>query len=217
MTRWGPADDEEPQEVVARVAGRSDAQRRMLERALHDGVHQHLTLLSVRLAMLRELTGEGEAGALADEIRSDLNHALEDLRILAHEIYPSVLEHGGLAIALGRTADRMTPPARVDIDDRRYAAAIEAIVYFCCLEAMDNASRHAGAGAQVTVRAAEEGGELVFAVSDDGLGFDPSTVDDDGGLQHVADRLDAVGGMLEVESAPGQGTVVRGTVSLVWT
>jgi signal transduction histidine kinase len=96
----------------------------------------------------------------------------------------------------------------------RYPADLEAAAYFCCLEALQNAGKHAGAGATVTIRVREEAGGLLFDVADDGPGFDTTTKGLGQGFVNMADRVGAIGGRLRVESQPGEGTTISGTIPL---
>jgi signal transduction histidine kinase len=140
--------------------------------------------------------------------------AVAELRNLAHGIYPPLLRDAGLAAALRAAADRSPVAVRV-VDDRPERAArapepVEVAVYFCCLEALQNAVKHAP-GARVTIGLAADGG-LSFTVADDGPGFDPTTAARGAGLQNMADRLGAVGGTLSIRSTPGEGTEIGGRV-----
>ena len=207
--------DEELRESRARVVAASDAARQKVERDLHDGAQQHLVLLNLKLAQA-EKRAETDPQAAAEMIRrakADLARALEELRDLAHGIYPSVLTEDGLPEALREAAARSAIPASVECDGAgRYASELEAAVYFCCLEALQNAAKYAGAEARVAVRLAENERGLHFEVADDGAGFDPVAAASSAGVQNMRDRIGALGGTLEIESAPGAGTRVAGTV-----
>jgi signal transduction histidine kinase len=150
-----------------------------------------------------------------DEAIQELNHALAELRDLAHGIYPAVLESDGLPGALRAAAERSSMPVTVETDGvGRYAQELEAAVYFCCLEALQNAAKHAGDGAKVSVRLSQVDGQVQFDVSDDGRGYDAAAVSPSAGLQNMADRIGALGGELQIESVPGAGTTVRGAVPI---
>jgi len=201
----------------ARIASASDARRRRAERELHDGVQQHLALIGLKLALLKDLIGRDPDGAqeMCDELNQSLQAAMQELRTLAYWIYPAVLENEGLAAALRDAAERIAIPTRFELDgSSRYARDVEAAVYFCCLEGLQNAAKHAGERAQVTIAMADAEGNLVFEVSDDGAGFEPSADEIRAGLQQVTDRVEALGGELCVISAPGQGTRIRGRIAL---
>jgi signal transduction histidine kinase len=201
----------------ARIVAAADAERRRIERDLHDGAQQRLVALSAKLRLARELAADdaAEARAVLDELGTDIELAIEELRELAHGIYPPLLVEGGLADALTAAATRAALPATVELHaDGRYPLEIEAAVYFCCTEALQNAAKHAGADAQATVRVWEEAGGLLFEVADNGTGFDPGRSVRGAGFTNMADRLGAFGGTLGVESTPGAGTAVRGVIPL---
>jgi signal transduction histidine kinase len=140
---------------------------------------------------------------------------VDELRNLAHGIYPPLLMDQGLAAALGSAAQRATIPTRVEAGSLgRYPSEIEAAAYFCCLEALQNAMKHAGPEATVVVRVWEEGGALSFAVTDDGAGLDPAVKATGTGFVNMRDRLGAIGGSLRIESSPGAGTSVLGILPL---
>jgi signal transduction histidine kinase len=146
------------------------------------------------------------------QIEEETQGALEDLRDLARGIYPPLLADKGLVAAL--EAQSRKAPIRVSVAAEgvgRYPAEIEATIYFCTLEALQNVAKYAEADT-TTVSVSQANGTLRFAVEDDGRGFDPSGVSSGSGLQGMADRLAAVGGSLDVESSPGRGTRVAGRV-----
>jgi signal transduction histidine kinase len=151
---------------------------------------------------------------LAD-LEGDATSALEDLRDLARGIYPPVLADRGLAAALEAQARKAPMPVVVEPDGvGRYARDVESAVYFCALEALNNVAKYAGATTTV-VRLAQDRDELTFAVQDDGEGFDTTSTGYGTGMRGMADRLDAIGGTLLVESEPGRGTTVTGRVPAV--
>jgi signal transduction histidine kinase len=199
----------------ARVVAAADAERRRIERNLHDGAQQHLTALAIKLGMVVDLADDDPAlaGELLQEARGDVNNAVRELRDLAHGIYPPLLAESGLPAALAAAARRSTLPATVDAAHvGRYPADVEATVYFCCLEAMQNACKYAGHEAALTLRVREDPGKLTFQVADNGTGFDAKNRGLGAGFLNMADRLGALGGSLQVDSAPRQGTTVSGTV-----
>lgn len=212
--------DRELRQASTRIASASDARRRKAERDMHDGVQQHLALVGLKLSILRGLINDNPAAAeeLCGELAENLQGALRELRTLAHWIYPAVLENEGLVAALRDDADRVAIATRLELGTlRRYPREIEAAAYFCCLEALRNAAQHAGAGAEAVIRVAEEQGALAFEVADDGDGFEPDAAvaaDLRSGLQHITDRIDALGGSLEISSNVGRGTRVHGTIPL---
>ena len=200
------------QESRARIVTAADESRRKIERDLHDGAQQRLVALAVKLQLAKLNTGDPDTlGRLLDDLGNEVEETVEEMRELAHGIYPPLLRDMGLGEALRRAADRSTMPTKADIQtDRRFDPGIEAAVYFCCLEAMQNAAKHAGPGAEVIVRVAEAADNLVFEISDDGAGFDPGLVDESHGFVNMRDRLGAHGGKLTIESTPGHGTTLRG-------
>jgi signal transduction histidine kinase len=198
-----------------RIVAAADAARREIERNLHDGAQQHLVALAVRVKLASQLLDRDprQAHAALDEVGTAIDDALQELRDLAHGIYPPVLADQGLRAALESAASRSTLPVAVRAKDLpRFAPECEATVYFCVLEALQNAGKYAGAGASVTVEVREEEGSLVFVVSDDGAGFDVTSRAAGAGFTNMLDRLGALGGTLRVESAPGKGTRVVGAL-----
>jgi signal transduction histidine kinase len=197
-----------------RLVAAQDEGRRRLERNIHDGVQQQLVALAVRLRLADGMI-ERDPAAARDAMRAlqtDTNAALEDLRDLARGIYPPLLADRGLEAALAAQAQKATTPVTVDATAiARYPREIESTVYFCALEAMNNIAKYAEATA-ASVRLEQTDGVLRFTVHDDGRGFDPRATSRGTGLQGMADRLEAVGGSLDVTSSIGAGTTVTGTV-----
>jgi signal transduction histidine kinase len=141
---------------------------------------------------------------------------MTQLRELARGIYPAQLENEGLGGALGQAVNRVAIPATLECDGvGHYPREIEAAVYFCCLEALQNSAKHAGEAARARVTLAARDDALFFAVIDDGRGFDPSGVDSESsGLQNMTDRIGALGGTLRIDSGPSRGTTVSGRLPL---
>jgi signal transduction histidine kinase len=191
-----------------------DEERRKLERNLHDGAQQNLVALKVKLGLAEAFAEKDPARAreLVSQLKDDADEALETLRDLARGIYPPLLADKGLAAALESQARKATLPVTVDADGvDRYPQDIEAAVYFCALEALQNVQKYAQATGAI-VRLADAGAELRFEISDDGRGFDPSTVRKGAGLTNMADRLDALGGSVDIDSRPGDGTRLVGRI-----
>jgi signal transduction histidine kinase len=160
------------------------------------------------------MIGRDEAAELRllQEVQSETGDALETLRDLARGIYPPVLADQGLPAALLAQTRKSAVSTTLESDGvERYPREVEAAVYFCCLEALQNVAKYAGASRAMIRLIPDEGG-LRFEVVDDGVGFDPSRTGYGTGLQGMADRLDAVGGELKLLSAPGEGTTVTGRV-----
>jgi signal transduction histidine kinase len=215
MTERLVAHDAELRASRARIVAASDEARRNVERDLHDGAQQYLVLLQLRLGQVRRMLETDPYGAAnsMDEAIQELNHALAELRDLAHGIYPAVLESDGLSGALRAAAERSSMPVTVETDGLgRYAQELEAAIYFCCLEALQNAAKHAGNGAKVSLRLSQDDGQVQFEVEDDGRGYDAAKIAPSSGLQNMTDRIGALGGELRIVSAPGAGTTVRGNV-----
>ena len=206
---------DELQASRARIVVAADAERRRIERDLHDGAQQYLVAIAVKARLIQQLTRTDPAGgaALTQDLVRDVESALDELRTLAQGIYPPLLSSAGLAEALAAACRRM--PIRVQLEADgvgRYQPELEAAVYYCCLEALQNASKHAGDGTSATVKLWVESRSLRFEVNDDGVGFDMDQKASGAGLTNMSDRLGAVGGTLRVESAPGAGTHVQGAV-----
>jgi len=192
-----------------RLTRASDKERRKLERDLHDGAQQRLLAALIRLSTAEELTGDSPA--LERQLaatRVDLETAIEELRDLARGIYPTVLAEVGLAGALQSVALRSPERITVKATNRRFAPETEAAFYYTCLEAVQNALKHAGPDAQTSIRLFAVDGELQLEVRDTGPGFDLAARRDGLGLQSMQDRLGAVGGHVEIRSQLGRGTVV---------
>jgi signal transduction histidine kinase len=195
-----------------RLVAAQDAERRRIERNIHDGAQQQLVALAIKLSITESMIGtdtDGERELLA-ELRRDAAGAVQDLRDLARGIYPPLLASRGLVAALEAQARKAPVPTSVTADGvGRYPQDLEAAVYFCVLEALQNVAKYAGA-TRAEVRLAASGPDLEFTVTDDGAGFDPDSNVYGTGLQGMADRLHAHGGSLLVHSQPGHGTTVTG-------
>jgi signal transduction histidine kinase len=193
-----------------RLLEAGDAERRRIQRDLHDSAQQRLVALRVHLELAREDFDAGPGGAVLGDLAVEVDEAIDDLRRVAHGLFPPALGQFGVAEAL-RSACRHTalPVHVVDEGLGRQTGAVERTLYFCCLEALQNAAKHAGPGATATVRLRADVESVWFAVEDDGAGFDPARVDGTG-LRNLHDRVVAMGGTLDVDSSPGAGTCVAG-------
>jgi signal transduction histidine kinase len=197
-----------------RLVAAQDVERRRIERNLHDGAQQQLVALAVNLKLLaRVVDAPPEASEMIQRLQTDTTDALENLRDLARGIYPPLLAERGLVAALGSQATKASLPVTVEGDGvGRYQQETEAALYFCALEALQNVAKYAGA-TRATVRVSATNGRLAFAVTDDGAGFDVRAAKRGSGLTNMADRLEALGGRLDVVSQPGSGTTVTGWVT----
>jgi signal transduction histidine kinase len=197
-----------------RLVAAQDDERRRLERNLHDGAQQNLVALKVKLGLVEMLADKDPARVKATlaELKADTDEALETLRDLARGIYPPLLADKGLAAAVEAQARKATLPVEVQTDGiGRYPQDVEAAVYFCILEALQNVQKYSRAS-HASVRIGENDSALSFEVADDGGGFDTATTPHGSGLTNMADRLDALGGGVDLESEVGTGTTISGRV-----
>ena len=200
----------------ARIVSVGARERRKLERDLHDGAQQRLVAASINLSLAGELAGGNpELQERVSDASSEVEEALAELRELAQGIYPQALARWGLRRAFDVLAARY--PDRIEITEAaggRFPPEVEAAVYYCCLEAVQNASKHAGSDAQVSIRLYTEADQLHLEVRDNGPGFDVSAGGDGVGLQNLRDRLGAIRGSVEIVSEPGHGTLVAAAAPL---
>jgi signal transduction histidine kinase len=153
--------------------------------------------------------GHPELRARVGDACSEVEEALAELREVAHGLYPQALSRWGLARALQLLAARY--PNRVTVLDAsadRFPPEVEAAMYYCCMEAVQNASKHAGLHAHISIRLYTAADQLYVEVRDDGSGFELASVDGGIGLENMSDRLGAIGGRVKIDSKPGQGTLV---------
>ena len=206
-------------ESRSRIQAAADDERRRIERDLHDGAQQRLVALRIKLELAAERTGDGhgngaDGAAALRRLGDDVEDALEEVRSLARGIYPASLADRGLVEGLRAAALRNPLPTTVlAAGIRRHSREVESAAYFCCLEALQNASKHAD-GASVAVIELSEHDVLRMEVRDDGAGFDPAKVVGGVGFTSMRDRLAAVSGELEITSTPGHGTRVTATIPL---
>jgi signal transduction histidine kinase len=197
----------------ARIVAAADAERRRIERDLHDGAQQQLVALRIKVGLLaEELEAESaEPAARLSKFGQDIENTIDEIRSFGRAVYPPLLAEKGLAEALRAAARRAPIPATIVARNvRRHPLEVESTIYFACAEALQNASKHAHAtSASISL---SDNGRLRFEVHDNGQGFDAKEVAWGVGLTNLRDRLAAVGGTLEVESAPGHGTTVIGTL-----
>ena len=194
-----------------RLVDAHDAERRRLERDIHDGAQQHLVALAVnlRLAGTLAVRSPDRADQLLAEQERAAHDAIETLVRLARGIFPPRLEAAGVAEAVGAAVSAADPSVVLEATDvGRYPPPIEATAYFCCLEALQNAAKHAHA-TSTRVELVGTPTSLVLTVVDDGRGFDPHTGAGGTGLTNMRERVESVGGELTVTSTPGGGTRIR--------
>src|SRR5215210_5539473 len=199
----------------ARLLRAADDERRKFERNLHDSAQQQLISIKLRLEMEAQ---EGDLSASSRErlldITQSLEAALAAVREVAHGLSPPLLSASGLPAAIRSLHEHAISPPEVDaVGLGRYSPEIESAVYYCCLEAIQNATKHGGRDVHIAVALAEEDGHLTFRVADDGPGFALGEVSGFG-LQNLEDRLGALGGRLTITTLPGRGTTISGDVPL---
>jgi signal transduction histidine kinase len=204
---------EELQESRRRIVAAQDERARKLERDLHDGAQQQLVALSVKLGLVEQIAARdpSKVPPLVAQAKAETLDALDTLRDLARGIYPPLLRDQGLAAALDAQARKA--PIATTLESHaadRFGPEIESAVYFCCLEAMQNIAKYANASS-TTIRLARTNGDLTFEIADDGAGFDPAGAHGSG-LTNMRDRLEALGGSLQIRSEPGAGTAISGSV-----
>jgi signal transduction histidine kinase len=196
-----------------RLVTAQDEERRRIERDLHDGAQQHLVALKMKVGLAESVAEpESKTRPILAQLKRDADEAIDNLRELARGIYPPLLASDGLGAALQAPARRFAVPVELELHEvARQPREVEGAIYFCCLEALQNVAKYAAAS-HVRLRVWTQDSTLAFAVEDDGKGFEPATVVRSSGLQNMRDRLEALGGSLEVRSAPGQGTTIQGRV-----
>ena len=198
-----------------RIATAADVERRRIERDLHDGAQQRLIALRMRLSLIEDLVAQDPAAAEAIRaLELDVDRALEEIRSLAHGIYPALLATEGSGTRCRASRAGRCCPSRWQANGlTRHPPEVETAVYFSCLEALQNAIKHGQGVTHVRMRL-RQNHVLAFEVIDDGAGFDPAIAPAGAGIASMHDRVESLGGRLTVDSAPGRGTVVRGTLPL---
>ncbi len=200
-----------------RLVDVQDFERRRLERDLDEGAQQLVVSLKVKLnvaARLARMEGVVPLAVMLEAMDQEAREAITQIRSLARGLYPQILEAEGVVAAVRSIAEFAPVPVEVDAGDiGRLPGELEATVFFCISEAITNAAKHAP-GRQVFVNLSRSNGDLLFSVRDQGEGFDRTTIKAGSGLRNMSDRLDAVGGVIELDSAPGRGTRISGRVPL---
>lgn len=203
-----------------RLIETQDAERRRLERDIHDGAQQHLVALAVNLRLAETVAARSpeRASRVLAEQADAARAAIDTLSRLSRGIYPRQLADEGLVPALRSAVATSPMPVTVEADGvGRLPTPVEAALYFCCVEAVQNAAKHSGARS-VTVRLGEDRGRWRLTVTDDGAGFVRAQVRAVGagaGLVNMRDRLNAVGGTVTIGSMPGRGTTVTALVPIL--
>jgi signal transduction histidine kinase len=194
------------QESRARIVEATLAERRRIERDLHDGAQQRLLATATTLGRLHHRAQDPTLRAIVDEARDQLRDSLEQLRDLAHGIHPALLTEGGLRPAIASVAEGLPMPVHLAVPNRRWPPNVEATAYFVICEALTNAAKHSGSH-RVDVRV--EGDDHVFqlTLSDDGIGG--ASAGSAGGLRGLHDRVAALGGQLTLSSARDSGTRIK--------
>jgi signal transduction histidine kinase len=192
-------------ESRARIVEAGDAERRRLERNLHDGAQQRLVGMALRLRLIESKlrTDPQEAAPLVEQVREELTEALEELRELARGIHPAILSDHGLGRALEVVAKRSSVPVKLSAPEERFPAPVEAAIYYVVAEALTNVAKYAQASS-VSVEVARSNGRAVVAIADDGVGG--ADLERGSGLRGLADRIAALDGRLHVDSPPSSGT-----------
>jgi len=201
-----------------RLVEAQDAERRKIERNLHDGAQQQLIALTIQLGLLEQSAPDPDCVKQVIPILKDAARAaLDDLRELARGIYPPLLANQGLVAALRSQVRNAPLPVAIEADGvGRYSQDAESTVYFCALEAVQNIAKHANAS-HGSVHLSGSGEHLQFTITDDGAGFDTAQTPKGTGLQGIADRLAALGGSLHINSRSGHGTSLRGELPVPLT
>ncbi|MEP6759510.1 MAG: sensor histidine kinase [Actinomycetota bacterium] len=192
----------------------ADAERRRIERNIHDGAQQQLVAIGVKAGLARALVARDPEKAITilDQVSADAEAALATLREMTRGACPPILADEGLAAALSAKAKTAPVPVTVAVEDLgNLSRAVEIAAYFCCAEALQNTVKYARASS-VAIRVGLRAGKLSCRVIDDGVGFDPSTVRRGVGMRSMADRVEGLGGALDVHSAPGSGTTITATI-----
>ncbi|MFT7597674.1 MAG: signal transduction histidine kinase [Acidimicrobiales bacterium] len=195
----------------------ADQERGRIERNIHDGAQQRLVSVAVQLKLARTLAVAGQPPdeKTLDALHDEVTAALHELRELARGIYPSLLTERGLIDALGAAARQSAFPTTIASTDKfDLPNDVESALYFFCLGAMQNAAKHAGSNAELTLSFQRHDDSLSVEISDNGIGFDDTITNRSRGLLNMSDRVRALGGDLSIESTLGDGTTISALVPL---
>jgi signal transduction histidine kinase len=202
-------------ESRGRIVAAGDNERRRIEQNLHDGAQQRLVALLIRLSLAgEEIEHDPSRGRQAiQNLAGEVELAIDEIRALARGVYPAVLSNSGIAKALQASVAAAPIPTTIDSDGiGRYPREVEACVYFTCMEALQNAYKHARGASTISISLSERD-NLDFEVNDDGAGFDPSAIAPGTGIANIHDRVAATGGHVTIESGP-RGTRLVGSIPL---
>ena len=202
---------------LASVVADADAERHRIERDLHDGAQQHLVAIALQLRVVAQLAERDPRRArnLAEQIHEQSCDARADLSALVTGIGMANIKTRGLLDALRAAVGRLGRPVRVHGTSTALSESVATTAYFCCIEAVQNALKHAGPDASIDVRLRDLAGSLHFDVRDDGVGFDPTKAESGRGLLNIVERCELIGGTARVESSPGAGTTLRARLPLL--
>jgi signal transduction histidine kinase len=199
----------------ARLVRVAEGERQRLERNLHDGVQQRLISIRIDLGLVADRTDDSPLRSRLEAIGASLETALDELREVSHGLYPPVLTDFGIVPALEDVRAGSTRPLTIDATGvGRHPPEVESAVYYCCMEAVQNAIKHGGRAVRISITLDEDIDELRFSVSDDGPGFQSSSAGRGMGLQNMRDRLSALDGRLAIATGAGRGTTVSGSIPL---
>jgi signal transduction histidine kinase len=207
----------EMRDTQARAAASADDAREQIERDLHDGAQQRLISLRIKLQLAAERSGDTAPDTTEElnQLGTEVQLAIDELRAFAQGVFPAVLGDFGPVVALKQAVRAALVPTSVSgVNVGRYRPEVERAIYFCCLEALQNAYKHANTATSAAVRIAARGREVTFEVTDNGLGFDVGTVALGAGLRNMHDRVASLGGSLTIDARRGRGTRITGAIPL---
>jgi signal transduction histidine kinase len=206
--------ERELREARLRAIDATDLERKRIERDLHDTAQQRLVSVRIHLSLVGQRAA-AEDRAKLDQLGADLDAALADIRSVTREGYADRLLRNGVVPSLRSVVSHAALPVTLEVRDfERYTTPVERCVYFCAVEALQNAIKHAGMNAVARIRLTGEAHRVIFEVEDSGIGFDPNRVNPGSGLVNLADRLAVVHGRLTIDSRPGMGTRIRGEIPI---
>ena len=207
--------DDEVRASRERILEAGRVERRRIERDIHDSAQQRLVALRIRMTLASERLEGGEEHAMLERLAAEVDLAIDELRSAADGSIAALVGQQGVGPALRAAAAGAAIPVEIrDQGVRRHADALELAIYFCCLECLQNAVKHAGPGATVTITLGQDDSTVRFLVVDDGAGFEPDGVARGAGLTNLAERLAPLSGTLEIDARPGSGTRVSGRIPI---